>query len=619
MTGDDIYTSSPVSSAANKIVNFNRQGVSPITPNINSLISNISTNILNQVDNSIKNTTNFIKAETDIELNKLRSDLYSRIAEMQSNINELQKDFQITTTDIQTQVIQKNRVQAESQSPVSGIQQVIQNIQVQVENVLDNTLKGFSKDYQEKVKGFDDTRPNNVLNKFLDLYRNAIGFVNFFGDRKNINTVEKNLKALRVMFEESFEVSKVLRQTIVKIVNQLSNLPTAAPSSGGLNLDVDVPGGRLKQAGGPAVRNVGNITRMGGIAGAGLLGLGGLGMAASGMGRAKEYQEALLSEGGVSPVSGEQYIPENIVESFSAIVDRFVSAVNGLVSGAKSSAGGGESEGGGSAPSAPPSSPPSSGGGSLVSGDAPPEMKSLMSMISSPESGGNYEAMYPNTNLPGATKMTIAEVAKRASGPVGRYQHKPQYLIQRAIDVGLDPNKDLFDPENQDKITRGHIVSVLGGDEEKIIKEMKQDPLIAKRKLERSTYTGLQKYTDSSYVTKYQSELSKYQQSPSQTQTAKVSTALSQANISPAPTQTQAAQVRAQAISQPAQQVPTTISLPPTIIDAGGSAPQGEGGNNITTLPPPQSGGPEVPFLPTTNPDNFLTMYSRIVYNIVDG
>jgi hypothetical protein len=78
-------------------------------------------------------------------------------------------------------------------------------------------------------------------------------------------------------------------------------------------------------------------------------------------------------------------------------------------------------------------------------------------------------------------------------------------------------------------------------------------------------------------------------------------------------------QTRAQVISQPAQQIPTTINLPPTIIDASPpqQAQQQSGG---VSAPPPSGGGSiEVPMLPTTNPDNFLTMYSRIVYNIVDG
>lgn len=614
MTGGSLSKSSYLSNAANKIVNFNRPGVTPLTPNISSLISNISTNILNQVDNSIKNTTNFIQNNTELELNKLRNDLYSRITDIQANLNDLQRDYQSSTREIQENIIQQETSKVDSRSPLSGIQTIVQNIQVQAQNVLDNTLRSFSKDYQDKVKGFDDNRPSNVLSKFLDLYRNAIGFVNFFGDRKNINTVEQNLKSLRLMFEESFEVAKILRQTIVKIVNQLSNLPTASPTSGGMNLDIAVPGGRLKQAGGPMVRNIGRIARMGGIAGAGLLGLGGLVAATSGMGRAKQYQEELLS-GGVSTVSGEQYIPENIVESFSAIVDRFVSAVNGLISGAKSSSGsaGGSSGGGTVSPSSPPQPTNSMG---LMSGNAAPEVKSLLDMIASPESGGNYEAMYPGTELKGATDMTIAEVAKKATGPVGRYQHKPQYLIDRAIAVGLDPNVDKFNQENQDLITRGHISSLFTGGEQAVIEKLKNDPSIVKTQLERSTYTGLQKY-GFNFNQLFRERVNQYSPTSGQEINAKQKVDAIEM-VSPAMEQKEVSQRRAQIISQPAQKAPQTITLPPNIIDAGVPQQQSSGGG-VVPQAPSGSGSYEVPFLPTTNPDNFLTMYSRIVYNIVDG
>ena len=267
MTGENNVNSSSFADAANKVVSFSRPNVAPVSSNISSVVSNISTNILNQVDNSLKNTTNFIKTDFENEIGKLRNEFLSKLGEVQANTNELQKDVIKTTNElqkdvikttneIQQQVLTQKQSQATPETPISGIQGVVANIQEQAKNVVDNTLKSFSQDYQQKIKGFDDNRPNNVLSKFLDLYQNAIGFVNFFGDRKNINTVEKNLKSLRVMFEESFEVAKVLRQTIVKIVKQLSNLPSASPSAGGLNLDVNVPGGRLKQAGGPSVRNV---------------------------------------------------------------------------------------------------------------------------------------------------------------------------------------------------------------------------------------------------------------------------------------------------------------------------------------------------------------------------
>lgn len=620
MTGGSLSTNSPISSAANKVVNFNRPGVSPLAPNINSLISNISTSILNQVDNSIKNTTNFIKNDTDIELNKLRNDLYSRITELQANVNGLQRDVKDTTTEIQSQIVNQNNVKP--QTPVSGIQRVVQNIQVQVQNVLDDTLRGFSQDYQQKVKGFDDVRPNNVLSKFLDLYQNAIGFVNFFGDRKNINVVEKNLKALRLMFEESFEVAKVLRQTIIKIVKQLSNLPTASPSSGGLNLDIDVPGGRLKQGAGPKVRNIGRVARMGGIAGAGLLGLGGLGMAATGMGRAREYQESLLAEGGISSASGEQYIPENIVESFSFIVDRFTAAVNSLISGAKSSS----STGGGTSGSSPSISPPSSSG----SGTNPPPMGQISGSQAEKENQmfDYLKQNYGENVAYGMLSNAMRESGYRTNAPEGGFQGMFQWDKNRWNNLSKWAKSQNLDPMSESTQLRFAIIEAeqLGTlNRMRSAKTPEEAASLFYNEFERAAYSkpivGSAYTPDNPHEVKnrkFLREIITRQQNrnPGSSTTTPIQTST---KVSPAPEQTQAIQSRAQAISQPAQQVPQTISLPPTIIDAGGSSPQQSGGNNIVT-PPPSSGGTiEVPFLPTSNPDNFLTMYSRMVYNIVDG
>jgi hypothetical protein len=88
----------------------------------------------------------------------------------------------------------------------------------------------------------------------------------------------------------------------------------------------------------------------------------------------------------------------------------------------------------------------------------------LLDLIAGKESGGNYEAMYPSTTLKGATKMTIAEVAKRATGAVGKYQQLPQYLVGRAKAAGLDPNKDLYSPENQEKIIINVNIKGRGGE-----------------------------------------------------------------------------------------------------------------------------------------------------------
>ena len=77
----------------------------------------------------------------------------------------------------------------------------------------------------------------------------------------------------------------------------------------------------------------------------------------------------------------------------------------------------------------------------------------LLKVIAGGESGrGGYEAMYPDTTLPGVTKMTIADVARKATGAVGKYQQLPEHLVGRAKNAKLDPNKDLYSPANQDVI-----------------------------------------------------------------------------------------------------------------------------------------------------------------------
>jgi hypothetical protein len=88
----------------------------------------------------------------------------------------------------------------------------------------------------------------------------------------------------------------------------------------------------------------------------------------------------------------------------------------------------------------------------------------LLDLIAGKESGGNYEAMYPSTTLKGATKMTIAEVARRATGAVGKYQQLPQYLVNRAKAAGLNPDKDLYSPENQEKIIINVNIKGRGGE-----------------------------------------------------------------------------------------------------------------------------------------------------------
>ena len=634
MTGENNVNSSSFADAANKVVSFSRPNAAPVSSNISSVVSNISTNILNQVDNSLKNTTNFIKTDFENEISELRNEFLSKLGEVRANTNELQKDVIKTTNEIQQQVLTQKQSQATPETPISGIQGVVANIQEQAKNVVDNILKSFSQDYQQKIKGFDDNRPNNVLSKFLDLYQNAIGFVNFFGDRKNINTVEKNLKSLRVMFEESFEVAKVLRQTIVKIVKQLSNLPSASPSAGGLNLDVNVPGGRLKQAGGPSVRNVGRGAGLGAAAGIGLLGLGGVAAAASGMGKAKQYQEEMLASGVEGAPMG-QSIPEGFIDTFSSIVDRFTSAIEGLVKGAKSSPGssGGGGGGGGPSPSPSPSGGGAVAGSTSMEGTTGPQGKAtnaLLDTIAFAEGTSNKPNKGYNTHFGGSQTQDLSKhpdkvihTPRYSSAAFGRYQFMPN--TWGSVGGGA------MTPDRQDAgavrltIKRLNAAGIAVKDatelETLLQKEGMSPRISAALSPEWASFPTL---SGNSFYGQPVKKLSDMQdvykkQLGSQPTTTTAATPTTPGGVvAAAPAQTQM-QTRAQAISQPAQKVPQTISLSPTIIDASSPQQEQQQSGGVSAPPPSGGGSIEVPMLPTTNPDNFLTMYSRIVYNIVDG
>ena len=95
-----------------------------------------------------------------------------------------------------------------------------------------------------------------------------------------------------------------------------------------------------------------------------------------------------------------------------------------------------------------------------------------------------------------------------------------------------------------------------------------------------------------------------------------------QAVAQAAQTQAVAQQQQIRTIAQPPpQQQPQTNIIP---IDMSGGGQQqtqssGGGGGGISAPPPSRQSGPTAPFLSSSNPDNFLVLYSRMIYNLVDG
>lgn len=92
--------------------------------------------------------------------------------------------------------------------------------------------------------------------------------------------------------------------------------------------------------------------------------------------------------------------------------------------------------------------------------------KPLLDVIASGE--GGYTSIYPSDQNPNLTKMTIAEANKAVGvkggrGAIGRYQFTSP--IAQAKSAGLNPDKDLFSPENQDKMAAAIIEKKRGGND----------------------------------------------------------------------------------------------------------------------------------------------------------
>ena len=554
ISGGSVLGASVINGAANKIVGFQRAGVRPAAPAIDSIVSTISTNINNNLT-----------------------------------------------------------------------------------SVINNTLQGFSADYQKRIKQVDNAKPIGILGKFLNVYKTALGFINFFGNKKNINKVRDNLEVLKKSFTESFEVAKLIRQVIIKIVKQLSNLPVASPSGGGgLNLDVDIPGGGLRKS---APRGLQRM--MGGKGKMLALGAGALGLGALGAGAVNALSDSPQDQAQAAQTSPE--IPGDVVDKFSSIVDRFANAISAMFKtqkdkpkGSPGGGGGGSRSPGGPSPGGPSPNPNLMGG---------PGIEGLASFVAGAETGGRFDAY--NADLgKGDPKILDTNISNlrsyiskypNSSGAVGAYQFMPETAEGLAKQMGIDPTKTKFTPEVQKQLHLFHLNQLGYG---KYVKgEMsKEDFGAAIAQQYRAVPNPRTGYTwnDSAAVrNKAQVTNEQYLRALEQSKQGAVSGA-PPAPVLPSPTpkpgvggpdlpdlmlspqKREELKLSATTVSQPppSQQQQQPIIMP---INLGGGGQQQSGGGGMSGPPPSQGSGPSVPFLPAGNPDNFLVLYSRMVYNIVDG
>lgn len=531
-------------------------------------------------------------------------------------------------------------VKSISTGVVSNFNNQAQTINNSVTNIISKSIGNFSKDYQDRIKKVDEAKPTGVLQKILGLYRDVIGFIQFFGKRKFVEGLRDNLKALQKSFTDSFEVAKLIRQVIIKIVKQLSNLPKASPSGGGgINLDIDVPGGGLKKT---APRGLGG--RMRGMGrgkmlalGAGALGLGAAGAAAT---------NALSGSDAIQPGSPAPEIPGNLLDGLTAVIDRFSKAIDSLVKGSSGKKSSGSSSGGGGGSAGNTEKPKATPGAGAPGGPAPNLSSSgsegvidyakqkgfseqftagLLTQVSH-ESGGNPFAYNPN------------DVGKPSYGSFQFRDDRGDRMIKYLESNGIPNAKSIFtnskDPRRSDKELQKKALSL----QIKYFTEDEKDQATAGlRNAQKSTsiegvhkaFAASERYDgyDNSNSERYRARLADTKTSYTQlvksgkmrgTPTSQAAQAQAvQAQAAPG-TQAQVAQ-RVSTVSQPAQQKPQINYLPIDMSGGEQQAQQPSGGGGISAPPPTPQSGPSVPFLSATNTDNFLVLYSRMVYNIVDG
>lgn len=324
-----------------------------------------------------------------------------------------------------------------SSNILTNVENRVQSINQNITQVVENRFGMYDKEFKDRLSKIESSKPNNILSNFLKLYQQAIEYIQFLGNKKNIKTLGDNIRELQKVFAESFEVAKVIRQTIIKIVKQLSNLPTASSSGGGLNLDIKIPGGPLKRSLPQGLKNFGRMALAGGaLAGATMLG----GKAISGMMDVGDRVQTAPIQDQSSQISGP------LLDRFSTILDNFSKAIDHLISGTSDRAGAvgtgvpatsgtkssGSSPGGGGQPS--PGTTPSAEG----EGAKGPQGKSTRALLDSiamaegtfgREKGGYLThftgAQYAGEGFPSAHPDKVFKSGRYASAAFGRYQFMP--------------------------------------------------------------------------------------------------------------------------------------------------------------------------------------------------
>jgi muramidase (phage lysozyme) len=301
-----------------------------------------------------------------------------------------------------------------------------------------------------------------------------------------------------------------------------------------------------------------------------------------------QQQKAAVEPGNIVP------LPQDDLKRFESLNNKFEKALDFLLAKQKetptqrtSSGGGGG--GGGS-------------GGQIMSGPAPGEINALMSAISGAE--GGLESVNKIGPVAGLSQMTIDDaIAKveqlkaqgKTSGAMGNMQQMSEFLRGRAVDAGLDPSTALFNQENQYKINRAYLASLFSGGEQEVVNLIRSGKIADVVNKLKGVWPSLpggsqENVHTSDFYRRFQTFLGQ----TSSSGTAPI------APVLPSPS------------SPVRRNIPAPQSATPTIVPM--VVPQQSSSQ-------PTSASSEsndiAPAFSTTYPENFLALYSKLIYQIV--
>lgn len=360
-------------------------------------------------------------------------------------------------------------------------------------------------------------------------------------------------------------------------------------------------GGSAASAAGGAAAGASRLGGLGRFAGKAALVGGGLALASSLFGKREDQnttqqrlEELTQEQKALTQPSGLVPLPQNDLKRFEDLNKKFEAALDFLIkkqgegtSQSRQSGGGGGGGGG-----TPPGQP--------ISGPAPAEINALMSAISGGE--GGLESVNTIGAMPGLSQMTVDQaIAKvealraqgKTSGAMGNMQQMSEFLRARTIAAGLDPSTALFNAENQYKINRAYLASLFSGGEQEIVNLIRSGKISEVVNRLRGVWPSLpggsqQNVHTSSFYRNFETYLRQAGSS----------------SFPPSPTPRAAAP---RSIPSPSSQQPNFVLAPMPVGGTSGS-PQASATAAVNDT---------VPEIDTSYSDNFLTMYSKLVYQIV--